>query len=92
MQVKMYVFSVERLAMTKKILRRSDCPIEYALNIFGDKWSLLIVRDLLFEGKIFYGDFLHSKEGISTNILADRLVSLEDAGIITKTKYKKHKK
>lgn len=68
----------------KKIVFRSDCPISTALDIFGDKWSLLIIRDLLFKGKNTYGDFLKGGENIATNILADRLVLLEFAGIISK--------
>src|SRR3989344_8470546 len=70
--------------MRKKPQRRSDCPISFALDTFGDKWSLLILRDLLFSGKSSYGEFLNSEEGIATNILADRLQILEHAGIITK--------
>lgn len=68
--------------MQKKIKRRSDCPISFALDIFGDKWSLLIIRDLMFRGKKTYGEFLHSGEKIATNILADRLSLLECAGLI----------
>ena len=68
----------------KRVKRRSDCPISFALDIFGDKWSLLIVRDLTFKGKVYYGDFLDSEEKIATNILADRLQTLERVGIITK--------
>jgi DNA-binding HxlR family transcriptional regulator len=67
----------------KGIKRRSDCPISYALDIFGDKWSLLIIRDMMFKGKNTYGDFLKSEEKIATNILADRLVMLESVGLIT---------
>jgi DNA-binding HxlR family transcriptional regulator len=62
----------------------SHCPIHFALNIFGDAWSLLIVRDLMFKRKSSYRDFLEGGEGISTNILADRLARLEAEGIITK--------
>src|ERR1044071_667610 len=69
--------------MMKEIRRRSDCPISYALDIFGDKWSLLIIRDLMFKHKATYGDFLNSEEKISTNILADRLELLECAGLLT---------
>mgnify|MGYP001564383067 CR=1 FL=1 len=68
----------------KKIEHRSTCPISTALDIFGDKWSLLIIRDLLFKGKNTYGDFLQAEEKIATNILADRLAQLESGGIITK--------
>jgi DNA-binding HxlR family transcriptional regulator len=63
---------------------KSHCPIHFALNTFGDSWSLLIVRDLMFKKKSSYRDFLEGGEGISTNILADRLARLESDGIITK--------
>ncbi|MCI0450059.1 MAG: helix-turn-helix transcriptional regulator [Chlorobi bacterium] len=75
----------------KKIKRRSDCPISYALDIFGDKWTLLIIRDLMFEGKRTYGEFLNSDEKIATNILADRLETLQCAGLI-KSETDKQKK
>ena len=63
---------------------RSHCPISFALDVFGDHWSLLILRDLILKGKTRYQDFLESEEGISTNILADRLSRLEEHGIISK--------
>jgi DNA-binding HxlR family transcriptional regulator len=63
---------------------RSDCPINFALEIFGDKWSLLIVRDIVFANKATYGDFLESNEKIATNILSSRLKRLEETGIIEK--------
>ncbi len=66
----------------KPIKKRSLCPVSSALDIIGDKWSLLIVRDLVFEGKNTYGQYLRGEEGIATNILADRLEWLEQAGII----------
>jgi len=62
--------------------RKSDCPIHYALEIFGDAWTLLIVRDLMFKGRTSYTDLLHAEEGIATNVLADRLVRLEEDGVI----------
>lgn len=65
--------------------RRSDCPINYALELLGDRWSLLIIRDLMFKEKHYYGEFLQSEEKIATNILADRLVSLEESGMVNKT-------
>ncbi len=68
----------------KKITRRSACPISATLDILGDKWTLLIVRDLMFQGKKTYGEFLHSEEKIATNILADRLLVLEETGIVKK--------
>ena len=63
---------------------RSHCPINFAQETFGDKWSLLVIRDLMFKGKKYYGEFLSSDEKISTNILADRLEKLETDGLITK--------
>ena len=60
------------------------CPITFALDIFGDRWSLIVLRDLIFKGKRFYGDFLKSPESISTNILADRLNRMEAEGLINK--------
>jgi DNA-binding HxlR family transcriptional regulator len=63
---------------------KSHCPIHFALHVFGDAWSLLIVRDLMFKERSSYRDFLEGGEGISTNILADRLARLESEGIITK--------
>lgn len=64
----------------------SKCPVTFALDIFGDKWSLIILRDILFKKKKYYGEFLNSAEKISTNILADRLGKLESEGLITKTR------
>ena len=66
--------------------RRSFCPVAFALDKFGDKWSLLIIRDLMFRGKKTYGEFLQSTEEIATNILADRLKRLELEGILTKSR------
>ena len=63
---------------------RSSCPINFSLELFGDKWTLLIVRDMMFRQLQAYGDFLNSPEGISTNILADRLKQLESNGLIQK--------
>jgi DNA-binding HxlR family transcriptional regulator len=65
--------------------RRSDCPINFALELFGDRWTFLIVRDLMFKGKHYYKEFLEAEEGIATNILADKLSALQEAGIISKT-------
>ena len=64
--------------------RRSGCPISCSLDLLGDKWSLLIVRDMVFVRKRFFKEFLSSDEGIATNILTDRLGRLEATGIITK--------
>jgi DNA-binding HxlR family transcriptional regulator len=69
-----------------KSFTRSPCPVANSLDIIGDKWSLLVVRDLL-RGKRMYGELADSPERIPTNILADRLKRLEAAGIITSTPY-----
>jgi DNA-binding HxlR family transcriptional regulator len=71
---------------TAKPFARSLCAVANSLDIVGDKWSLLVVRDLL-HGKRTYGELAHSPEGIPTNILAERLKRLENAGIITSTPY-----
>ncbi len=63
---------------------RSHCPTNYALEHFGDKWSLLIIRDLMFKGKRHYNEFFESEERVSTSVLGDRLKSLEEAGLISK--------
>jgi DNA-binding HxlR family transcriptional regulator len=63
--------------------RRSDCPVSISLEIFGDRWSLLIIRDLMVRGYRTFKEFQAAGEGIATNILADRLRKLEAAGIIT---------
>lgn len=60
------------------------CPISATLDILGDKWTLLIIRDLMFTGKKTYGEFLQSDEKIATNILADRLLTLEETGLVEK--------
>lgn len=65
--------------------RRSDCPVNFAVETLGDKWSLVILRDMIFWGKKTYGEFLKSDERIATNILAGRLEYLEKEGLITKT-------
>lgn len=64
--------------------RRSGCPISIALEMLGDPWTLLIVRDLMFKGRQTYNAFLEGGEGIASNILADRLRKLEDAGLVRK--------
>src|SRR5579864_3831461 len=64
--------------------RRSDCPINFALEIFGDPWSLLLIRDLVYFGKQTYGEFLASEERIATNVLAVRLAHLVQQGILEK--------
>ena len=71
---------------TAKSFARSACAVANSLDIVGDKWSLLVVRDLL-HGKRTYGELALSPERIPTNILADRLERLKSAGIVIRTPY-----
>lgn len=71
---------------------RSNCPINCALDLVGDKWTLLIMRDMLFGNKRTFKEFSNSEEGIATNILSNRLAMLEEYGIITKGKLPNNKK
>ena len=64
--------------------KRSTCPISFALELLGDRWSLLVLRDLVFRQRRHFREFLESPEGIATNVLADRLERLELHGIIRK--------
>ena len=66
--------------------RRSTCPVSRTLDVLGDRWSLLVVRDLM-RGKRRFADFLESKEGIPTNTLAERLKRLVRAGIVESHRY-----
>jgi DNA-binding HxlR family transcriptional regulator len=70
---------------------RSYCPINLSLEIFGDSWTLLVLRDLMFGGKRHFRELLQSDEGISSNILADRLARLVDRGLLTKSDDPTHK-
>lgn len=69
---------------------RSVCPIACTLDLVGDRWTLLIIRDMLFLGKQRFEEFLDSPEGISTNILTSRLKSLEEMGLVEKQPYSNH--
>lgn len=71
---------------------RCNCPITSALDIVGDKWSLVIIKQMLFEGKNTFKDFTESKESIASNILSSRLKMLEEFSIIKKTKLPGNKK
>ncbi len=62
---------------------RSGCPVSVSLEVFGDRWSLLIVRDLMIRGFRTFKEFRESGEGIATNVLSDRLRKLEATGIVT---------
>ena len=68
---------------------RSGCPIANTLDIVGDRWTLVVLRDL-FTGKSKFSEFLASPEKITTNILTDRLASMEHSGLVTKKAYQQH--
>jgi DNA-binding HxlR family transcriptional regulator len=70
---------------------RSFCPINLSLEIFGDSWSLLVLRDMMFAGKRHFRELLHSDERISSNILADRLARLVAHGLLRKADDPTHK-
>jgi DNA-binding HxlR family transcriptional regulator len=71
---------------------RCDCPITTALDILGDKWMLVIVKQMLIEGKETFKDFTESDEAIATNILSSKLKLLEESGLIIKTQRPNNKK
>lgn len=75
----------------RKIEKRSDCPISYSLDLLGDKWTILILRDLALADKHFFKEFLDAGEGIATNVLSDRLKMLDDFGIIASKPYERNK-
>jgi DNA-binding HxlR family transcriptional regulator len=85
------VLQSDQTTMDDKADSRSSCPINLALEVVGDRWSLLIVRDLMFAGKRHFRELLQSEEGISSNILAERLKRLVDAGVLSKTEDPTHK-
>ncbi|MDQ2187976.1 helix-turn-helix domain-containing protein [Alcaligenaceae bacterium A4P071] len=70
--------------MTTSKAIRSHCAVNYGVELFGDRWSLLIIRDIVFDGKKTYGEFLKSDEKIATNVLASRLAFLEAQGILSR--------
>jgi len=70
---------------------KSDCPINLSLEVIGDRWTLLIIRDMMFAGKRHFREFLQSEEGISSRTLADRLQALQDEGIVTRHDDPTHK-
>jgi DNA-binding HxlR family transcriptional regulator len=72
--------------------RRSNCPLSCTLELIGDKWSLIIIRDMMFFGKSTYNEFLDSAEKISTNILHERLIKLVETGLVRFTGPVKRKK
>lgn len=71
---------------------RSGCPINLSLEVLGDRWSLIVVRDIIFGDRRHFRELLtQSEEGISSNILADRLRTLVDAGVLSRTDDPRHK-
>jgi DNA-binding HxlR family transcriptional regulator len=79
-----YLHDASSWRIVKRTERRSDCPINFAVQTFGDAWSLIILRDLMFTDRRTYGDFLSAEEGIATNILASRLEYLQTVGLISR--------
>ncbi len=71
----------------KPVTTRSPCPISYSLDLFGDKWTLLILRDIILDGKSSFSEFMSSKEKIASNILVDRLQILHTQGFLSKTDF-----
>lgn len=63
---------------------KSNCPISYSLDLFGDRWTLLVLRDLILHGKTRFAEFQNSAEKIASNTLADRLRRLEEQGIVVR--------
>ncbi|GMK39778.1 hypothetical protein PCCS19_28330 [Paenibacillus sp. CCS19] len=80
----MHNASTDRIIMLMKKRTSTVCPIVYALDIWGDPWSLVILRDVLIHNKRYYREFLASRERIATNILSARLQSLVEAGLLVK--------
>jgi len=89
MQVTRVSRKPKRTQLEERTYPRSRCAVACTLDLVGDKWSLLVVRDLL-RGNLTYGELQNSPEGIPTNILADRLKKLEQAGLIAKSEYHQH--
>src|ERR1017187_1460767 len=80
---------MKRTAKNPRADYRSHCPVNFAVESLGDRWALLIVRDMVFHGKKTYGEFLKAEEGIATNILASRLDFLERIEVIKKSPHVK---
>ena len=80
---------VRQRSSPRPVAPRSRCPVACTLDILGDRWSLLVVRDLM-RGKRRFAEFVASPEGIPTNILTERLQRLIDAGVIRAERYSEH--
>ena len=79
-----FASEIQHWYATPMIYEPKQCPVRYVMGVFGDRWSLLIIRDMMFRGSARFQDFLKAGEGISTNILSDRLSRLEAQEIITR--------
>ncbi len=90
MQVVFYSSNFNSCKMSQE--QRSPCPIARTLDLIGDRWTLLVIRDMMFFDKHRFEEFLASAEGISTNILTNRLKSLEDLGLVKKQPYSNHRR
>ena len=77
--------------MAEKKAYKSHCPQYLGLDVFGDKWTLLIIRDMMIDGKRHFREFLQSEEKIASNILTNRLNMLEEEGILTRSEDGSHK-
>jgi DNA-binding HxlR family transcriptional regulator len=84
------VVNCNQLLQIRMNSHRSYCPINLAMEVLGDKWSLLIIRDMMFAGKQHFREFLQSEEKIASNILTDRLALLEREGLVTKRQAPDH--
>ncbi len=73
----------DKTARQRNVERRSGCPLNASVEMLGDRWSLLIIRDMMLRGFQTYKEFMECYEGIATNILADRLRKLVEYGIVT---------
>ncbi|MEE9375443.1 MAG: helix-turn-helix domain-containing protein [Rhizobiaceae bacterium] len=76
--------NVRKIMSLKRKKHETGCPIAHGLDVFGDRWTLLILRDMMLHGKKTYGEFQSSPEQIATNVLADRLKHLEVEGVVEK--------
>jgi DNA-binding HxlR family transcriptional regulator len=74
---------LSNVPVKRKVKRRSECPLNASVEMLGDRWSLLIIRDMMLRGFRSYKEFMECYEGIATNILADRLRKLVAYGIIS---------
>jgi DNA-binding HxlR family transcriptional regulator len=88
----MQVESCRLTALEMRNTRRSGCPINLTVEMVGDRWSLIVIRDVMFGNRRHYADLMRlSEEGIASNILADRLAHLVRAGLLSRTKDPTHK-